>query len=303
MYCDTLISKNPDYAIVNIYTVKTDAGYTQEGDEVDQEYSLAHPGPLFDRFRFPFRTGIVESFYSGMQGFGLSGYKEREHFFEPVQVYIKSASFNETKRQLKVIVGAKFFDNLSGDYRFNLYVTEDEIKAYQAEAPDPNNYYHKRVLRAMVGGAWGKQGSLPATLSKDDYKEYEFNYTIPAGYNTNKMRLIGMVQEYSSDKYKRRIANSHERTLKQAVGINGSHAVSNTAMQIYPNPASGNVTIAFGNNTQQYAIAIVDMSGRVVYSGKASGKAAIDITKLTAGQYLVRADDGQVVQTQQLVVQ
>jgi hypothetical protein len=177
-------------------------------------------------------------------------------------------------------------------------VTEDEVKAFQSAAPDPNNYYHKRVLRAMVGGSWGQQGSLPATIKNGDYHEYEFTYTVPAGYNTSKLRLVGMVQAYNADDKKRHMLNSDHKTFLQALAVQDIEQVAKA--RVYPNPATDKLTIEV-DKAKAYTATLVDMAGRICRSEQCTGNTTIDIEALAPGSYLLHIDDGRVVHTQTII--
>jgi hypothetical protein len=301
-YCDTFISKNPSYSVASIYCVKTDALYNADGATFNDIFNYAHPMPVFDRFRFPYKTDLGSSFYTINNDYLLRYYGDREQFYEPVQVYFHSVNWNETTRELRIKAGAIFFDDLSGDYRFNIYLTEDSIKGFQASAPDPNNYYHKHVLRAMLGGPYGKQGSLPATIKKGDNKDYEFVYTIPQSYNINKMHITALVQNYTGDDLNKRILNSEQKTFKQAVSVQDVAAKSTTEnLIIYPNPAKNLLHVSLGSRSQKYDLRIVDMNGKTLITQNCTGNTEVNLQSLPAGNYILLADDGAVVHTQTIV--
>ncbi len=299
-YVNDVVVKNQDYAVANIYTVPTDIVYCADGKTVNDQYGFAHPMPVFDRYKFPFRSKIGTGFSSTSSGVELRAYGEREKDYEPARAFIESVDYDVNTRLLKVRVGAQFYDNLSGDYRFNLYVTEDSIKGYQASAPDPNNYYHMNVVRAMLGGAWGKQGSLPATISNNDVKYYDFTYTIPASYKTDKLYLIAMVQTYNSDPLKRHVLNSQQKTFAQALTLSVNETLGQQpTIQVYPNPAQQHINISLKTTCD---IRIMDMSGKVVYQqAQCNGLQQIEISAYPAGSYIIHADDGKVVHTKTFV--
>lgn len=296
MYTDTFVSKNGSYNIASIYTHTTDLLYCADGDPMQTYFNFAHPMPLFDRFQFPYQKEIGTMYLSGG---GLVDYGKRELFYEPVQVTIKSATFNAATRELKLTVSATFFDNLSGDLRFNAWLTEDGLKGYQADAPDPNNFIHQHVLRTMIGGTWGQQGSLPTTVNTNDIKDYTFTYTIPTKCNIDNMHIIAMVQAYNSDYLQRRILNSTQMNFKQATAIHNTATTINK-MELYPNPIKDVLTISFSNQ-KEYTLHIADMTGKILFTQICNGNTKINLNALASGSYLLYADDGQTVQTQTIV--
>lgn len=257
--------------------------------------------PVFDRFKFPSQSEIGTSYTSGPNGYYLRKYGSRELYFEPVEVTFDKVKFNKATRELTVTLGAKFYDDLSGDYRFNIYLTEDSIKGYQASAPDPNNYYHKRVVRAMLGGPWGKQGSLPASIKSGDKKQYTFTYQIPQDYKTEKMRIIGFVQTYNSDGEKRTILNSTHNTLDKAVALSTSNIiVDNNSFIVYPNPAKDHLVIS-ADKDSEYNVTLADITGKRYSTSSGTGNTKIDIRSLAPGSYYVYIDDGKAVHTHAIV--
>lgn len=300
-YTDTTASVNPLYAVANIYTVPNELLYIPDGKTINDFYGFAHPMPVFDRYKFPAYGDIGTGYSSGPNGYYLREYGSREQYFEPVEVFLDKVNFEEATRTLMVTVGAEFYDNLDGDYRFNLYLTEDSIKGYQASAPDPNNYYHKRVVRAMLGGAWGKQGSLPASIKTGDKKYHTFTYQIPQDYKTEKMHLIGIVQTYNSGGEKRKILNTTHHTFEEALVLSASDIhIENSGFKLYPNPAKNYIAISSGKAVK-YTVLITDVTGKVCRRSSCKGNTKIDIQPLAAGNYFVYIDDGKVVYTSIIV--
>lgn len=293
VYEDTFINQNSTYAIANIYTVSTDAIYNLQGDSVNAIYDNGHPMPLLDRYKFGYLQNLSSSFYSLCSSYTLESYGEREQYYEPASVSFKSMIYNASTRELKVKLNAKFYDDLSGDYRFNLYLTEDSILSYQACATNPNNYYHMFVVREMLGGSWGQQGSLPATIHNNDQDEYEFTYTIPAAYNTNNMKLIGFVQTYNTDSFSRRILNSTQMSFKDGLSLSAKNVTTSpVSIKVYPNPASNTLYIhPAGLNNQNYTISIYDMAGKRVYQAQKAADTEINITDLSPANYIIKIED------------
>jgi hypothetical protein len=71
--------------------------------------------------------------------------------------------------------------------------------------------------------------------------------------------------------------------------------------RIYPNPASGRVTVESPNNTD---IQILDLQGKIVRSVKTeSSYTSIDIRSLNSGIYIIRISDKNNILTEKLIVQ
>lgn len=305
VYADTSVSNNPNYSVACIYSGDASRLGTPEGDLVDKVLTgRTHPAPIYDRFQFPYFSGLRASCYPSGGSYYLEAYGEREQFYEKLQVYFKSVNYNSATRELKVKIAAKAWVDFAEPLAFNVYLTEDSVKAYQAAAPDPNNYYHKHVLRAMLGGAWGTQGNLPLSLYKNIEHEHEFTYTIPANYNTSKMRLIALVQAYNTNKYYSRIVNSIGTGFAEALAIKDAATASNLQFNIYPNPATDVVKVSFGTRpTKPVQLSLVDIAGKVYSTQQVHEDVELNTQQLAPGTYLLRIDDGQVVHTRNIVKQ
>ena len=69
-------------------------------------------------------------------------------------------------------------------------------------------------------------------------------------------------------------------------------------MNLYPNPASNNITISFPENTAETTLELFDINGRLLNSFQlTAGSESIDLTTFDDGLYFVRAisSDGTLV--------
>jgi hypothetical protein len=230
-----------NYSTVNLYTDPTDALYNADAQAINGVYHFAHPAPMFDRFRFPYLSDITPGYVQMNNVYFLQELGRRDLQFSPVQVSVASMSLDTGSRLLKVRLRATTLDTMSGDFRFNLWITEDSLKGMQAGAPDENNYWHNHVLRSFVGGQWGKQSSLPAKLNPGQTYTCDFQYTIPASYKLRHLRAIGLVQAYSSDIMARPILNSVEVKATQKLTVLQNKLESEVS--ITPNPAQEQLQI------------------------------------------------------------
>lgn len=289
-YEDTAVAHRANYSVVNIYCGSTDVLYNADGDAINDMFSLAHPNVFFDRFLFPYALDLENHFFTLNDVYQLRNMNERDEYYEPLQVSFVSATFDQNSRAFKIKLKAKAYDTLAGDLRFNLYLTEDSVKGYQACAPDPNNYYHNKVLRHMFGGTWGKQSSLPSVMYPAQEQTYEFNYTMPANYKTNQLNLVGLVQTYNRDSTKRRIINSVKMRFPDALTLAVSHTTANAAVAVYPSPADDQLHISIKPFTgQPVAASMTDINGRTVRRITINKTdTELDIADLNTGIYFIR---------------
>lgn len=303
---DTVVSKNPDYIVVKHYYRQTESLFSPDSRLLADEYDSTHSfSTLFDRYHFPFALTIGNNYITdGLTNIvDLFAYGQREQFYEPVDVHFTKANYNPTTRELNVTVAARFYDTLSGDYRFNVYLTENLIDS-QVGAPTPSSFHHKNVLRAMLGGPWGKQGSIPASVSSGTGCDYHFTYTIPAAYNIDSFSLIGLVQKYDTNNQKRRILNSVQKPLQKVVSVNNEISTQEH-INIYPNPNNGTFTVQTTCADFKTAhIAVYDMMGRLVKSQSlVSGSETISLNNAPKGLYLIKLQVDDAVLTNQVVIE
>jgi hypothetical protein len=155
-----------------------------------------------------------------------------------VDVTIENLVYSSANRTLTVDVKGAFVAAVTGDIRFNIYIVEDSVKGngqgydqhnYMSKtgsSPDPNspwynfpptitNFYHRHVLRAMLGGTWGTNGVIPSTVASGDTYSKTYTYKLPATWNDKRISVVGIVQMYSSDAEKREILNAVEQGLNE----------------------------------------------------------------------------------------
>ena len=76
----------------------------------------------------------------------------------------------------------------------------------------------------------------------------------------------------------------------EPLGVSGAEG----GLRAYPNPASGSVRLVGLSASRTYTCTIYTLAGRVALAGTAHGSAAIDVSGLARGQYVLvlREEDG-----------
>ena len=261
--------------------------------------------------------------------FGVS-YLNRINDISPADVGV-SAYFNSVSRQVDVVVSATFAAELTGDFRLNAVLVEDDVTGttsaynqvnyYSSTSnnlplvgaghnwqTDPNpvpfsNMVYQFVGRNIMGGFEGQTGSVPSTVSNATTYSYTFSTTIPVTWNANNMRVIGMLQDGDLNTVLNvnRGAYGITTTVKELVGDAFS-------MSVYPNPASQSTQLEVNlKNSSKYVIELFDMLGQVIYSQQFNGSTGknvfnIPLNGLNAGMYLVKVNVNGSVLTSRLIV-
>ncbi len=145
----------------------------------------------------------------------------------PVDVKLDWA-YDESTGDIIASISGDFDQAVANEVRFNVYVIEDEVTGsgtgwdqqnyYNTQSGHPyyqkgnpvKNYKHMAVVRATLGGPWGAENSIPQPITAGTKAKYAFTIKKDASWKIDKIRLIGMVVNYSQNS--RQILNSIEGT-------------------------------------------------------------------------------------------
>jgi hypothetical protein len=168
----------------------------------------------------------------------------------PVTVSV-TALYNQLTKQIDATVSATFVGDVKGDYRFNLYVKENNVYGPLADSSDNkwnqynnlvnipsspyyqygnligNNYVmsaqsfkHQYVVNQIMDGPFGGAGVIPTNgLTSGKTYTMAYSYTIPNTVSTefrnneDNIYLIGLVSEYDASTKQRSILNADEVKL------------------------------------------------------------------------------------------
>ncbi len=163
---------------------------------------------------------------------------------------------------------------------------EDSIVEFQASAPNPNSYVHTRVMRTILGGTWGQPSSIPSTVTSGQTVTYTFNYTVPANFDMRMLRLVGMVQKFSPDRYDRRILNSGKVLVRDywTTPLGTNEVSKNVNIKVYPNPASSNLNIELDDkNLEIKTLKVMSADGKILI--EKPFQSTLNIENIASGFY------------------
>jgi hypothetical protein len=143
-----------------------------------------------------------------------SYYSDRINVISPVDISA-TAIFDPATRNIDINLSAEFVATLSGDYRFNAVILEDEVGPFSqanyysgggagplvspisgfdwAAATDPVNVIFDHVARAILGGFDGSANSIPSAITAGSIHTFNYTHSLPATQNENKAHVVGMV--------------------------------------------------------------------------------------------------------------
>lgn len=301
-----------------------------DGDVIDQVFANSYPSATIDDVLFSGETkvGIVRTKWADKIA-------ERLNVAVPVKVSLQNKVYNSSTRKLEVDVKADFVGEATGDFRINLYLVEDsvskstndanwtQINYYCANcgAQDPTsfyynyphdilNYQHLKVVNKILGGSWGSASVIPATVHEGNSFTKHYSFTLPNEtanpnrWKAKNMRLVAIVQEYSSTTTARNILNAEEMRLLAAnssttTAIEMPEHLQN--ISLYPNPATEKVNLHLETSKNVTVKTLFyTLSGQLilaqnpVFLSEGEHNIPLNINELSAGLYLVAIEiDGQ----------
>jgi len=217
------------------------------------------------------------------------------------KVYTPEVAYNAQTRHLSGTVSGRFGDDSFGEStRISVYVVEDSIYMYQADAYNGSGYiYHMSAVRAAITGIWGD----PLTVEgSNNGFTYTIDYTLPEGYVYKNCRIVAMVHNYDAGNINNcKVLNAAESDyLDQLLDIGEVNA--GCQLRLYPNPASHQVFVQSDQPILQ--VSVVNTLGQTLIRQQADNATSLclNLTDLTPGLYLVQIQTPTSLSTRQLVV-
>lgn len=182
-----------------------------------------YPAATIDRFPYQGASFIMRNLWQA----AVESYMQQTPFFDIQTVY----SLDPKTRILNATVTAIAAFDISGEVRLNLWVVEDSCSGsgsgwdqsnyYDAQPGHPffglgnpvKNYQHEKVVRKMLGGAWGAAGSVTEPIKSGNVYNFNFVDTLDATWKLKDLWFIGLVQANTA---------SNKRVYNVVKGIPGT---------------------------------------------------------------------------------
>jgi len=214
-------------------------------------------------------------------------------------------------RTVKIQVMANIAEPMDFPLRFNAYIVEDDVTGigsgydqhnyissragfeghpYYDQPSTLYGYHHMKVVRKMLGGAWGVPGDLPESVQAGEFYTYEFESEIEQAWKIDDLFFVGMLQADAEDN--KEIINSAV-AIKDGLLLNriiDSNAP--TAIAVAPVSDFNNVYI-LENTTDQQQTYIVTISTTERTPADWSADFSSGETELTTAD--VNATVGQII--------
>ncbi len=171
---------------------------TENGNEYIKYVVPYHPQAVIDRLQYPEENKLSIS----------RGAWERTVEYRldaPVDFSIGlDAAYDETSREvdLKITLGVE--NEVEGNYRINVVITEDHIKMKQKYYAKPykeiEEYYHSHVVRDMVTGGFG-QAIDAAKFIPDQPTEIPIKFTVSPDFVDRHCSVVVFVHRDDGEKF------------------------------------------------------------------------------------------------------
>ncbi len=236
-------------------------------------------------------------------------YAERVQMVAPVKIEVVNTAWDPNTNTISYDVKATFVTQLSGDYRLNAVITEDNVSG-TSSGWEQHNYYssssqnidlidweginyknlsdpipaanmvYNEVARAILGGFNGTSGSVPSAVNAGDVATYSYNYVVPADQKAQDMHLIGFIIDNNSGE----ILNGD--MVESPYFVNVENINENSSINIFPNPSTGIVNVKGAENS---TIEVLNSIGQVVLTvNNASNMESVNLSAYNEGTYIVR---------------
>ncbi|MFT6138101.1 MAG: hypothetical protein ACJASM_000795 [Salibacteraceae bacterium] len=258
------------------------------------------PSGTVNRTKFGTNTGTAAN-RGQWAGFGADVMTEAS----PVNVGIKGV-YDPAKFKLYVLVEAYYTaDELNATNMINVGITQSGIYGPQSGAtsfyPEKINasgeYRHDHMLRAVLTGQWGE--TISETTNSSLFRKM-YTYDVPEKLNDIAVVPADLTVYAFVAKDEQTILSGNsvavvEGTDPSIVDVSAISVLNSSvsAVNIYPNPTTGNPTLRINSeNSFEATIKVVSVTGAVVSNSSASVAAgsneiAIEMNSLEEGMYFV----------------
>ena len=172
-------------------------------------------------------------------------------------------------RTVRIQVMANIVEDMNVPLRFNAFIIEDDVTGtgsgynqvnylsgrpgyqdnpYYYQPSTIVGYHHMKVVRKMLGGAWGVAGTLPASVKAGNLYSHEFTYHVNDAWNLDKVSFVGFLQVNAPNN--KEIINS-ARAIEGGALLNRIIDTSAPATKALPRVSDFNNVYTLKNSTNQ----------------------------------------------------
>ncbi len=315
---DTLLKTYPNLIGVSLHSfIPGDAMHFLELDTVETPYGQGAPLGTIDRINFNDGWNFVAKEYPNWNTHVQTRLTE-----QPKLLVSLNSAWNPITRNISTQITANILTNMpAGDYRFSLYVAEDSVigsgwnydqaNLFNSATGNPfygkgdpiSGFIHRHVVRAILPTSWGQPGIIASTPAIGQNFSTTINYTLPADYNENRIKLVAFVSGYSADHLGDEVFNAAEINLPLQMAIQENKIIKN--ITAYPNPFSLQTALQTDHFLQNATLTVQNCIGQKVAEIKnIKGKTiAFQRNNLPCGMYFfLLTEDCKIIASNKLFI-
>ncbi len=126
-------------------------------------------------------------------------------------------TFDQTTGQLEATVDMTALEDLTGQFKYNIVLTEDSLIYNQVNNGNcvggGANWVHYWVVRAMINGAAGEDVNTGSAWNTGEMISKSVSYTVPTSYDAEKCHLVVFVYKQNSPMYLAEVQQTEKYTL------------------------------------------------------------------------------------------
>lgn len=227
-------------------------------------------------------------------------YNDEINVVAPAFIEIKNRTYNPDTRELSFDAESRFIINAE-NYRMSGILVENGVTGEGADWAQANYYaggangemggyellenpvpaadmVYNEVARAIIGGFYGAEESLPGTIAEGETHSYTFTTTLEEEWDAANIEVVALLINFATGE----VVNGAKEHLM--VSVEELASIQN--LHVYPNPANQTLNIA---NVEQSELYIYNINGSLVkHIEKVEGNVQIDISNLANGAYFVK---------------
>ena len=221
-----------------------------------------------------------------------------------VNIEIISKSYNESTRELNLNINSTALENLTGQYKINIVITENNLnyrQNYYASCGTPGyvmNYDHDNVARNMVNGATGENLNTGSTWNSNQTFTKMVSTVIDGQWNAENCKVVIFVYKEGTTLALSDVEQVIQDNVSGTTGVSGLSSKMPDGYRLYqnlPNPFNPSTTISYeiptsGNvNLKVYNITGSEIAS-LINGRQDAGKYSIDFNggNLSTGIYFYR---------------
>ena len=235
-----------------------------------------------------------------------------------VNILITSKSYNVTTRELTVSVNFGAGEMLTGQYKFNAVVKENNLiyqQNYYSQCGTPGyvqEYVHDNVVRNMVNGAEGENLNSNNVWNPDEPITKSFTTVIDNQWNAENCKIVIFAYKTGSTLTYSNVQQAIQENVTGVIGISGNVTMIADGYylsQNYPNPFNPVTHLKFGISKLEFvSLKIYDVLGNeiksIVNEYKPAGDYSVtfDASDHSSGVYYYKITAGSFGQVKKMLL-